>query len=526
MSIDWEESICVCLLKIYQPHAPFIVHTELAIFFHKFFLFPFSSPFSRNVRTVSHQGHQRLCHQHQLDDILNETLIEILRAKTLHQLHRLLIKLDKRSELSPLHCHNSSKRAHVLASAVLDKKAAIESIATAKRTKKCSSDDSRPTTTANSKSTTIGDDINWHIQLASKCYTDGFLSYVNHLNKSARTTDRRPPTQPTLASETILQRQQQQQQPQHSSHSSSLRFPHSQRLIHCRRRPLKPWRFNRTSFASGVISRSLHLVHSTDETAHISSDQNNHIAISGDETTTAQRYCCDSINSYCDNHRRIDCDVCKSNDNTTSASIINPIGRPCVDGGHSTMNKGVVIGSSTKATQLPQGSQHQNNDCNRTIDDQYSQCVYGTVDDRLNINPIIANRVNDLINSFYTLNLNSSDDITLPQIILTDFSNNSQQPTTTTLFLTATESPATTTKFCKNTATHIRRDDDHLASSSSTLTQRPSSDIHCTHPQFDSKHGHGHWTMNGYRTFHYDKPKSDRKCLDIKKQTNGRRYWW
>lgn len=279
------------------------------------------------MQTIPRRGRQTLCHQNQSGVIRNETLNKVQNAKNFNQIRHLLNQFGVRSLpsivdssaqtssstelfgqvycapattslystpsppsppptslllLEPLNRQYLRKRTSL---STTDKEAAV---ATDNRTKNHSSDGNDVNTNCISTS----NDIDWYIQLASKCYTDGFLSHVRHLDECTRPR-----------SEIIAARKLQRQH-------------------------------NRTSTVR--INRS----------------------------------------------------------------------------------------------------------SNR------SEIAY--VNDSMNISPATANRVNDLISSFYTLNLTTADDNSLPQIILTDFSNNSLQPTTTPLFLSTTDNLSSVVSFPVN----------------------------------------------------------------------------
>lgn len=430
-----------------------------------------SFSFSRNCRhacTIPRRGRQTLCRQQQSGEIRSETLIKIVNATTCNQLRHLLDQFGVKSSHpsllgSPLSAHTSPSSSSAAAlyrtkefgrpvqnsassSAVIDtlfsplppppllleqtnhyyclhkrqtplstvhskattndQIAAVAPATNNRRTKNHSSDGNETNTNCISTS----DDIDWYIQLASKCYTDGFLSHIKHLDECTR-----PHRTITIDNHTKLQRQQSlQQQQQHvKTHPSSPAVRQRQRRIH---RPLKPLRSTNLFSSSSRASCS-----------------------------TSTNWC-DSfkigdshrINRRC--HRRCINHLTTSTTETDTGTGVAD--HSVIDRADGTMNGGLVIDANlAQQTLLQQQQLEQSNAC---IDDQNNRFVYGC-DDRMNVSPTTANRVNDLINSFYTLNLSTADDYTLPQIILTDFSNNSLQPTTTPLFssssTTTTEQP-------------------------------------------------------------------------------------
>lgn len=395
------------------------------------------------MRTIPQRGRQTLCHQYQSGDILNETLIKILHAETSTQLRHLLDQFGERlvpsivdspteTSLSPAEfgeqevhrasaiatlfatgsppsillldasdCHRLQKLTPPLAHSKATNR--IAPTVADNRTKNHSSDG----TDANANCINTSANIDWYIQLASKCYTDGFLSHVNHLDECS------PCPRSALAIDSKLQRQHIESPSAYAvSPLPSTVCKRSHQRRH-RRRPLKPLR------STNLFSSSSRAVHS---------------ATASDNNATSTN-CCNSFEN-CDSqriNRRI----------TRTSGIGSVVDRSGCAHADDTMNRGFAPNSAQGLQHHHFQPQHQNHNhtSHTSVDDQNNRFVYA--DDRMNIiSPTIANRVNDLINSFYTLNLTAADDYSLPQIILTDFSNNSLQPTTTPLFLSTTETPS------------------------------------------------------------------------------------
>lgn len=401
-------------------------HTNFPLFF-----LSLSLPIRRHVRTIPRRGRQTLCHQYQSGDILNERLIQIVNAKTSNQIRHLLDKLGERSVPSSTTQTSPSptelgRRVHSASGSVtlfstpspsppppsvllleqlsrrcLHKRTPLSSVhstPTGKIAAASAADNRKKTHASDGDDVHVNcinasDNIDWYIQLASKCYADGFLSHVKHLDECTRPRG-------ASAIETKLQRQH-----QHSSSTSVGSHPRSrQRQTQRRiRRPLKPLR------STNLFSCSSQAVHSA------ANDRD-------DEHNANRSNWCDSL-SICDSRR---CSGAGGAAHQSSAAAH----------ADDTMNRGAAAIDANSA----QGLQQQHWLEHNPIDDQNSNRFVYADDHRMNISPTTANRVNDLINSFYTLKLTAAaDDISLPQIILTDFSNNSLQPTTTPLFLSATE---------------------------------------------------------------------------------------
>lgn len=422
----------------------------------------FTFSICRHVRTIPRRGRQTLCHQYQSEDIRNETLIKILNAKTSNQLRHLLDKFGEKSLTSivdsPTRTSSSSRSdfgepvnsASAFAALFVtpspsselfsekshrhclhkrtpspNRSKAIDQIVADNRTKNHSSDGND--VSANCINTS--DDIDWYIQLASKCYTDGFLSHVKHLDECTRPRS-------AIPIDTKSQRHHIKTHPTHSSSLQSSPLPSSSSVCqrqrpHRIRRPLKPLR-STNLFSS--LSRAVQ------SAANVR-------GASGDATNSNW---CDSF-KICDSHRQSH-RRCNRTSGTGGVAYADD-----------TMNRGVAI--DTNSIQGLQHQLEQPTSDRSTIDDQNNRFVYA--DDRMNISSTTANCVNDLINSFYTLNLSAADDISLPQIILTDFSNNSLQPTTTPLFLSTTENRSSTTTYLPAVIPNV--DDDNASTASSPL---------------------------------------------------------
>lgn len=394
------------------------------------------------MRAIPQRGRQTLCHQYQSGDILNETLIKILHAKTSTQLRHLLDQFGERlvpsivdspteislypTEFGEQEVHRASAIATLFSTAsppsILSLHASdrhclqkltpslahskatnrIAAAVTDNRTKNHSSDG----TDANANCINTNDNIDWYIQLASKCYTDGFLSHVNHLDECS------PCPRSAVTIDSKLQRQHIKSPSAYAV--SSLQSTVCKRSRQRRtRRPLKPLR------STNLFSSSTRAVHS---------------ATTNDNNASSTNWC-DSFES---------CDSQRINRRITRTSGIGSVtNRSRFAYADDTMNRRFAPNSAQGLQHHQFQPQHQNHNStsHTSVDDQNNRFVYA--DDRMNIiSPTTANRVNDLINSFYTLNLTAADDYSLPQIILTDFSNNSLQPTTTPLFLSTTENPS------------------------------------------------------------------------------------
>lgn len=444
------------------------------------------------MRTKPRRGRQTLCHQYQSEEILSETLNKILKAKTSNQIRHLLDQFGRRSlqssivdtqtqtsssrsaepigvvnslastssspsvrinqskitfefektpspslpppslshEQSNRYCLRKPTRSSVHSKST-GKIAAVVTAAVNRNTKNHSSGGND----VNTNCINANDDIDWYIELASKCYTDGFLSHVNHLDECTRPRS-------AVTNETKLQRQ-------HNTHTFSSA---QQSSVVCnqprqtKRRPLKPLR------STNLFSTTVKAVRSV--------AANERVISSNIDDKNATKL---SNSSKIGDSRRLN-----RNNFSRSGVAAKHSGILYAD---ENMNRGVAIdaksaqglqhlnddnklfyrnnniGYQSFSSPLPQPSSQQHQQQLNHIDDQNNKIKYA--DDRMNFSPTTANRVNDLINSFYTLNLAAADDNSLPQIILTDFSNNSLQPTTTPLFSSTIEhilsAPSSTT---------------------------------------------------------------------------------
>lgn len=272
----------------------------------------------------------------------------------------------------------------------------------------------------------------WYIDLASKCYINGFQLHVNHLNGCTRQS----------AIGTLLQ---------HSSQQYQRHRPH---------------RFLRSTDSLSCLSSTVYTVAlDNDKLYPYRGDINRIINLSNSVRNCDIRINCNGRKTINSNRRNL------SNSSKKKQSLINcyhsikqkstPLNNcqqnlvtdTTLAGAAKTvindnnMNK-VAIDANIQELQLQSyhQQQQQNNNNNNLnyyqvqqqdnqFDHLHQRNPYQSDSDSAN-----ADCVNDLIKTFYSLNL-AADKVILPQIILTDFSNN--QPITTPLLLSPSLLPLT-----------------------------------------------------------------------------------